>query len=362
MADPAFDDVRDIPANHLAAVSDKVGDYPTIRSLPTPQPSSLKPGEALVRVVYAGVCHTDVAITLGTGTDEPVLPIIGGHEGAGYVVALGEHLGPGKGLKIGDRVGIKFMKDSCLTCDDCLDGAEECCEDLEISGTNVEGCFQQFIKSRTVHLTPIPDDVSLAEAAPILCAGLTTYKGLLNANLREGDWVVIPGAGGGLGHLAVQYALSLNYRVVGIDTGDEKKKLLDSYGCHKFVDFAIEKDIPKAVEKAIGGKAKAAIITTGSIQPYQQALEYLGTRSTLVCIGLPHNGKISIDPCQLVLLSSRIVGSSLSNRAEAKRALTFVSMGKVKPQIEIREFEQLANIYKELQAGKAKGRIVIKLF
>ncbi|WWC61716.1 uncharacterized protein I303_104301 [Kwoniella dejecticola CBS 10117] len=362
MADPDFQDIKDIPLTHRAAISDHVGDYPTIRSVPTPQASSLRPGEALVRVAYAGVCHTDVSITMGKGTDLPIEPIIGGHEGAGYIVALGEQLGPGKGLKLGDRVGIKFMADSCLTCDECLDGAEESCADLAVNGTTQAGCFQEYIVSRNVHLTPIPDDVSLAEAAPILCAGLTTYKGLLNAGLREGDWVVIPGAGGGLGHLAVQYAIAMNYRVVGIDTGEEKKKLLEGYGCHKFVDFAEEKDIPQAVEAAIGGKAKAAIVATGVIQPYQQALKYLGMRSTLVCIGLPHNGLFEIDACQLVITSSRIVGSSLSNRIEAKRALTFVSMGKVRPNIEIREFDELADVYKELESGRAKGRVVVKLF
>nr|XP_019010802.1 uncharacterized protein I206_04105 [Kwoniella pini CBS 10737]OCF49583.1 hypothetical protein I206_04105 [Kwoniella pini CBS 10737] len=233
--------------------------------------------------------------------------------------------------------------------------SQEQCRGADLRGSASTTSVQEFIVSRTVHLTPIPDDVSLAEAAPILCAGLTTYKGLLNANLREGDWVVIPGAGGGLGHFAVQYAIAMNYRVVGIDTGEEKKQLLDSYGCHKFVDFAIEKDIPKAVEIAIGGKAKAAIITTGVIQPYQQALKYLGIRSTLVCIGLPHNGLFEIDACQLIINSSKIVGSSLSNRIEAKRALTFVSMGKVKPNIEIKEFKELSNVFKDLQVGKVSS-------
>ncbi|KAK1926609.1 mannitol-1-phosphate dehydrogenase MPDH1 [Papiliotrema laurentii] len=364
MSDPSFESVKAVPKTHRAAVSEHVGDYPATKYIDTPDASSLAPGKALVRIVYAGVCHTDVSITLGTGTDQPVTPIIPGHEGAGYVVAVGPHAAPGpEVVKVGDRVGIRFVADICGNCDGCLDGEEESCDHLVISGTNTPGVFQEFIVAPASQLTPIPDAVPLSMAAPILCAGLTTYKALLNANLKAGDWVVIPGAGGGLGHLAVQYALAMNYRVCGIDVGDDKLAMLKGYGIHAFVDFTKESDVPAAVKRAVGEKgAKAAVVAAGVIAPYQQALDYLGFRSTLVCVGLPKDGKFTVDSNQLVVQSSRIVGSSVGTRADAKRALALVELGKVKVELSVRDLDEVGEIFKELKGGKVKGRVVVKLF
>ena len=154
MSDPSFESVSQVEKTHRAAVSENIvgvlfyhgsrsdakGDYPSIKEIPTPNPTTLAPGKALVRIVYAGVCHTDVSITLGTGTDQPITPIIPGHEGAGYVVSVGPHVGPGpQSVKPGDRVGIRFVADICGNCDGCLDGDEESCDHLVISGTNTPG-------------------------------------------------------------------------------------------------------------------------------------------------------------------------------------------------------------------------------
>lgn len=119
------------------------------------------------------------------------------------------------------------------------------------------------------HLVPIPASVPSEVAAPILCAGITTYKALRLANLRPGDWVAIPGAGGGLGHLAVQYALAMNLRVCAIDSGADKKKLMESYGVQAWVDYA-EGDVVEGVKKAVGGRVAGALVTAGVIKPYQQ--------------------------------------------------------------------------------------------
>ena len=208
--------------------------------------------------------------------------------------------------------------------------------------------------------------------------------------------MVIPGAGGGLGHLAVQvrraqkriigvrsdmqYALAMNYRVCGIDVGDDKLAMLKGYGIHAFVDFTKESDVPAAVKRAVGEKgAKAAVVAAGVIAPYQQvsigavlrclvvdlttkALDYLGFRSTLVCVGLPKDGKFTVDSNQLVVQSSRIVGSSVGTRADAKRALALVELGKVKVELSVRDLDEVGEIFKELKGGKVKGRVVVKLF
>jgi propanol-preferring alcohol dehydrogenase len=172
---------------------------------------------------------------------------------------------------VGARVGVKFIADTCLACPACLEGDDMNCADVLISSINKEGTFQRYVVVAAHHLVPIPDGVPLEVAAPILCAGITTYKALLAASLRPGAWVAVPGAGGGLGHLAVQYALALNLRVVGIDAGEEKRALVEGYGA-TFVDFRAG-DVVKAVKEVTGGGVQGAIVTAGVIGPYQQVSE-----------------------------------------------------------------------------------------
>ncbi|KAK4688409.1 hypothetical protein P7C73_g1700, partial [Tremellales sp. Uapishka_1] len=303
VANPAFA-ASAIPSTHTAAVSEKVGDYPVLKQLTTPRPSSLLAGQALVKICFAGVCHSDVALALGKGTHRPLEPIISGHEGTGYIVALGPHTRPGPGPKIGDKVGIKFIADTCGNCNACETGHEECCLTPSISGITRDGVCKafrfeslgdadncgdpspasalyvfytlltassQFVVASTLHLTPLPEGISLMSAAPILCAGVTVYKALMAAGLDPGDYVVIPGAGGGLGHLAVQYALAMNYRVIAIDSGEDKRALMLRYGVYLWIDFRDEPDLVAAIRHAAGGHPiKAAIVTAGSIAPYQQ--------------------------------------------------------------------------------------------
>ncbi|KAL7408733.1 chaperonin 10-like protein, partial [Mrakia frigida] len=206
---------------------------------PVTQPSELKPGEVLVRVVYSGVCHTDLHAWLGDWPLENKLPLVGGHEGSGYVAFIGPPLEGAEPctLKVGDAVGIKWLADSCLHCEECGKGFESSCGQAKNSGFSVDGSFQQWAVSWGAHLTPIPAGFPLANAAPILCAGVTVYKALKEAAILKGEVVVIPGAGGGLGHLAVQYAKAMGYRVIAIDSGAEKEKLLASYGVTDFIDY-----------------------------------------------------------------------------------------------------------------------------
>lgn len=220
---------------------------------------------------------------------------------------------------------------------------------------------QQYVTVAAHHLVPIPDGVLLEVAAPILCAGITTYKALLLANLRPGDWVAIPGAGGGLGHLAVQYALALNLRVCAIDTGEAKQKLMESYGVHAWIDYT-NGDVVEQVKAKVGKRGvRAAIVTAGVIKPYQLAMEYLGARGTMVCLGLPSNGTIPVDPARMVTEGQRIIGSAVGNRRDAAEALNFVALGKVGVELEMRPMSEIAEIYKELEAGSVKGRVVIDM-
>lgn len=189
-----------IPKKQLAAVSDDSSSL-EMREIPVVQPSELEPGRALVKVLYTGVCHTDLHVIRDEWPLKPQRPAIAGHEGAGVIVAIND---PTSNLKVGDRVGIKWIADSCNQCEFCLGGNDPLCQKSKISGLTTSGSFQQYCPAYVSQLTPIPDNIDMSQAAPILCAGVTVFKALKNSAARAGQWVAIPGAGGGLGSLALQ--------------------------------------------------------------------------------------------------------------------------------------------------------------
>ncbi|ORY08091.1 GroES-like protein, partial [Basidiobolus meristosporus CBS 931.73] len=180
------------------------------------------PDDVLVKIEYTGVCHSDLHIAEGDFPIPPKLPLVNGHEGTGKVVALGSNV---KDLKIGDSVGVVCLYSACMSCEYCIQGRETVCPKQELAGYSVDGTFQEYCVARASHLACIPDNLPLADAAPILCAGITVYKGLKETEVRSGQFVTIVGAGGGLGHLAVQYAKAMGLKVIALDTGDEKRKL-----------------------------------------------------------------------------------------------------------------------------------------
>lgn len=198
-----------------AAVVEKFGQPLDIREVPVPAPG---PGQALVEIVASGVCHTDLHAVDGDWPIKPSLPFTPGHEGAGFVAALG----PGvTHLKEGDRVGIAWLHSACGHCDFCLSGWETPCPLQKNSGYSIDGGFAQYALAQADYLGRIPKNLTFARAAPILCAGVTTYKGLKQTDTRPGEWVVISGAGG-LGHVAIQYAKAMGLHVAAVDPGPEK--------------------------------------------------------------------------------------------------------------------------------------------
>ena len=180
----------------------------------------------MIHVKYSGVCHTDLHAWKGDWPLATKLPLVGGHEGAGVVVGMGENV---KGWKIGDFAGIKWLNGSCMSCEFCQQGAEPNCGEADLSGYTHDGSFEQYATADAVQAAKIPAGTDLANVAPILCAGVTVYKALKTADLAAGQWVAISGAGGGLGSLAVQYARAMGLRVVAIDGGDEKVNLLNHW-------------------------------------------------------------------------------------------------------------------------------------
>ncbi|GAA5900282.1 zinc-dependent alcohol dehydrogenase [Sporobolomyces salmoneus] len=331
---------------------------------PVPQQADLKPGEVLVKVEYSGVCHTDLHAWKGDWPAAAKKNLVGGHEGAGPIVAIGE--GTLTNLKVGQNVGIKWLADSCLDCENCRGGSEATCAQAQCSGYSVDGSFQQYAVSYARHVTPIPDGLPLEVAAPILCAGVTVYRALLNSSARAGQFVAIVGAGGGLGHLAVQYASAMGFRVVAIDTGADKKKLCASYGADKFIDFKDYKnpeDMIKAIKAECDGVGPhAAVVAAAGAAAYEQALEYIRPTGTLVAVGLPPDTFIKANVFFTVFHSKRIVGSYVGNRQDAEEALDFALRGKVSPRIEVCPLKQLPEVYERMEKGQLAGRVVLKNF
>lgn len=212
------------------------------------------------------------------------------------------------------------------------------------------------------YVSPIPEDIDGATATPLLCAGLTVYKALKQANVSIGQWIAISGAGGGLGHLAVQYAVAMGLRVLAIDTGDLKKKLCIGLGAEKWVDFRESKDLVKDVQAATDGLGpEAALIVAGEITPFNQAIMYLRRKGTLVCVGMPAgNALLNIPVALLVAKSMTIVGSAIGNRQDTLEAIRIAALGKVTCQYQVRKLEDINEIFEELEAGKVAGRIVIR--
>lgn len=340
-----------MPNTMHAAVVEKFGQPLVVRELPIPQPG---PGQVLVRIVSSGVCHTDLHAADGDWPVKPTLPFIPGHEGAGVVVALG----PGvTHLKEGDRVGIAWLHSACGRCEFCLSGWETLCHAQQNSGYSVNGSFAEYAVAAADYLGRIPDKLSFRDAAPILCAGVTTYKGLKQTQVRPGQWVVISGVGG-LGHVAVQYAKAMGFHVAAIDIGPDKMRLARKLGAEIAVD-AREQDPVATIHREIGG-AHGVLVTAVSLPAFKQAVGMLRRGGTCVLNGLPP-GEFPISVFDMVLSGYTLRGSIVGTRLDLEEALAFAADGKVKATIEDQPLESINEIFDRLKAGKVNGRIVLDI-
>jgi propanol-preferring alcohol dehydrogenase len=339
------------PKTMKAAVVEKFGAPMVIREVPVPTPG---PGQALVHVIASGVCHTDVHAADGDWPIKPTLPFTPGHEGAGIVAALG----PGvTHLKEGDRVGIAWLHSACGHCDFCLAGWETLCLQQQNSGYSVNGSFAQYALGQADYLGRIPKNLSFADAAPILCAGVTTYKGLKQTQARPGEWVVISGIGG-LGHVAVQYAKAMGLHVAAVDLGPEKMALARKLGAEITIDASTQ-DPPKEVQRQIGG-AHGVLVTAVSPIAFKQGVGMLRRGGTCVLNGLPP-GEFPLSIFDVVLNGYTVRGSIVGTRLDLEEALAFAADGKVKATIEMESLESINDIFTRLKKGKVNGRIVLDM-
>jgi len=335
-----------------AAVVERFREPLVMRERPVPTPG---PGQALVEIMASGVCHTDLHAADGDWPVKPNLPIIPGHEGAGMVVALGSGV---THLKEGDRVGIAWLHGACGHCGFCLSGWETLCLEQKNSGYSVNGSFAQYALAQAQYVGRIPNNLPFVDAAPILCAGVTTYKGLKETNTRPGEWVVISGAGGGLGHVAIQYAKAMGLHVAAVDLGPEKAALARRLGAEIAID-AKRQDPPAEIQKQIGG-AQGVLVTAVSTIAFKQAIGMLRRGGTCVLNGLPP-GEFPVSIFDLVLNGYTIRGSIVGTRLDLEEALSFAADGKVKAIIETQPLESINEIFQRLKTGKINGRVVLTI-
>ena len=341
-----------IPKTMNAAVVENFRQPLVMRELPVPTPG---PGQALVEIIASGVCHTDLHAAEGDWPVRPSPPFIPGHEGAGMVVALGSGV---THLKEGDRVGIAWLHSACGHCEFCFSGWETLCPEQKNSGYSVNGSFAQYALAQADYVGRIPKNLSFVDAAPILCAGVTTYKGLKETNARPGEWVVISGAGGGLGHVAIQYAKAMGLHVAAVDLGPEKAALARSLGAEIAID-ARTQDPAAEIQRQIGG-AQGVLVTAVSTLAFKQAIGMLRRGGTCVLNGLPP-GEFPVSIFDLVLNRYTIRGSIVGTRLDLEEALSFAAEDKVKAIIETQPLESINDVFQRLKTGKVNGRVVLTI-
>ncbi|MHA3092143.1 alcohol dehydrogenase AdhP [Acinetobacter brisouii] len=312
-------------------------------------------GKVLVKVIATGVCHTDLHAMHGDWPIKPTVPFIPGHEGVGEVVEVGEGI---THLKVGDKVGIPWLYSACGHCDHCYAGWETLCKKQQNSGYSVNGSFAEYCLADGDYVGVIPEGVDLFEIAPILCAGVTVYKGLKMTEAKTGDWVAISGIGG-LGHVAIQYAKTMGFNVIAIDVDDSKLALAKELGADVGIN-ALKVNVKEEVLKASGEGCHGVLVTAVSPKAFEQAVSIVRRGGTMVLNGLPP-GKFDLSIFDMVLEGITVRGSIVGARLDLKEALDIAARGKVKAHISVEPLENINDIFERMEHGKIDGRIVIDL-
>jgi propanol-preferring alcohol dehydrogenase len=333
-----------------AAVVRQFGKPLVIEDVPVPQPG---PGEVLVKVKACGVCHTDLHAASGDWPVKPVPPFIPGHEAAGIVAALG----PGvKNLKVGDAVGVAWLHDACMSCEYCETGWETLCEHQHNTGYSVNGGFAEYVIASAAFAAKLPATVDFAAIAPILCAGVTTYKGLKETEARPGEWVVISGVGG-LGHVAIQYAKAMGLKVAAVDIAEDKLVLARETGADLAVN-ALADGVVDKVLAATGGGAHGVLVTAVSTAAFAQALKMVRRKGIVSLVGLPP-GEFPTPIFDVVLKRITVRGSIVGTRRDLDEAIAFAADGKVKAEVAKVPLTEINDVFERMKAGKIDGRTVL---
>jgi len=334
-----------------AAIVREFGKPLIIEETAVPTPGE---GQILVKIAATGVCHTDLHAVSGDWPVKPQPPFIPGHEGVGHVAAVGSGV---KHVKEGDRVGVPWLYTACGHCRHCLAGWETLCEEQKNTGYSVNGSFAEYVIADPDYVGHLPGKVDFVEVAPVLCAGVTVYKGLKVTDTKPGDWVVISGIGG-LGHMAVQYAKAMGLNVLAVDVDDSKLQLAKRLGAALAVN-ARTTDPVAFVKKTIRG-ARGVLVTAVSPKAFEQALNMADRGGTVALNGLPP-GDFSLSIFDTVLNGITVRGSIVGTRLDLQEALDFANDGKVKATVEVDKLGNINGVFDRMRAGKIDGRIVLNM-
>ena len=338
------------PRKMQCAVVTAFGQPLSLQEWDVPTPG---PGQILVKTEACGVCHTDLHARNGDWPVKPTLPFIPGHEAIGRVVAVGAGV---KIVKEGDRVGVPWLYSACGHCEYCLSAWETVCGEAEFGGYTKNGGFAEYVLADPNYVAHIPAGLGPKEAAPLICAGVTTYKGIKETQARPGEWIAISGAGG-LGHLAIQYAKAMGLQVCAVDIDDGKLAHAKRLGADLIVNAKTD-DPAAAVKKGTNGGAHGVLITAPSLSAFNQGVGMTRKRGTCVLVGLPP-GNFPLPLFDVVANCITVRGSFVGTRKDMAECLAFAADGKVKADIELQPLASINQVFERLAKGDVPSRVVL---
>ena len=323
---------------------------PRVEEVPRPVPG---PGEILVAIEASGLCHTDIHAAHGEWPVKPKLPFTPGHEGVGIVEEVGPDVTE---VSIGDRVAVPWLGYACGNCDYCVSGWETLCGSQLNTGYSIDGGFAEYVKAFGRHVVKVPDGIDPFDAAPLTCAGVTTYKAVKVSGARPAGLVAVWGIGG-LGHLALQYARIAGAGVVAVDLVDEKLELARELGAEFTVNGA-EEDTVAAIKK-LGG-ADAGVVLAATPQAFEQAFASLRRGGTMSLVGLPADNAMQLPIFETVLNAITVRGSIVGTRVDLREVFALHAAGKTRVIREERRLEDVETAIEDVLRGDVPARIVFR--
>ena len=330
------------------AVVREFGAEALIEERPVPQPA---PGQVLVRMEACGLCHTDIHAMRGDWPVKPSLPLVPGHEGVGII----EQVGDGVTTRtVGQRVAMPWLGFACGECRYCVDGRENLCEQQYNNGYAVAGGYAEYMVADARFAVPVPDGVTPLDAAPLTCAGVTTYAAIKNAHVTPGETVAVFGIGG-LGHLAIQYARLVGAKVIAVDVTESKLDLATELGA----DFVVNArtDDPVAAIRGFGG-ADVCVVLAVAPAVFRQSFDALNRGGRLVLVSLPADGAITLPVFDTVLKGISVIGSIVGTRQDLAEVFALHAAGRTKVITKTRNLEQVNSSVEQVLEGQVPARLV----
>ncbi len=338
------------PVTYRAAVVHDFGKKLTVEQVPAP---TLELGQVRVKVEACGLCHTDIHAAHGDWPVKPSPPFIPGHEGVGIVTELAPGVSE---VVVGDRVAMPWLGYACGTCDYCVSGWETLCPQQKMMGYTIDGGFGEYATAYARYVVRVPESLDPFDAAPLTCAGVTTYKAVKVAGTRSSDLVAVFGVGG-LGHLAIQYAAIAGGRVVAIDVIDEKLALARELGAEFTINA--EKEDPVAAIQKLGG-VNQAIALAATPSAFGQAYRSLRRGGTLVFVAMPADNEVKLPIFETVLNGITIIGSIVGTRKDLREVFELHATGRTRVIRETRPLDHVNEAMADVEAGRVAARIVLE--